>query len=1070
MPPSATPRGSLLRATLLLLPLCGVAACGGNGEGGFGDRSPGDTYAITSANRLISFDRDEPGDARTSVRITGLAAGETLLGIDIRPSDGQLYGLVGGAGGAARVVTIDPATGALAPQFSLVASAADVTSPYAGLQGTRFGIDFNPVPDALRIVSDTGQNLRVALIASGSTAAGDTTTDATLTRDGATATGITAAAYTNAFAEACRTTLYYLDTTGGTLLTTTAPNDGVLTSVGALAEVPSDGASGFEIATSASGTNAAYAALSTASGSILATVDLATGTTTRLGRIAGTGGSARVVGIAMAPPSSSPSQAAGELYGITETNRLVSFNRGAPSKLCTRVSLSGLGAGESVSGLDYRPSSGQLHALGDTAGAARLLTVDPASGATTGVALSQTLAGTAFGMDFNPTGPVALRIVSDTGQNLRVTNVATGDTTADASLNGASTGASAAAYTNSVQGAASTTLYVIDAASDSLLIQSPPNDGVLTSVGPLGVDIGAVNGFDIDGRDNVALVAVSTGAGTTSSLHTVDLSSGALSASLGTIGGGERLRGLTRPTPVTTVFAVDTDNQLVTVSLSAPGTVTAVGPVAPLQGGETILGLDFRPSTGLLYALGDSGRLYTVDPATGATRLPTLLGADPADTGVDGTPAYAGLVGAAYGVDFNPMPAGVPLRIVSDAEQNLRVGNPLTGATFTDGTLSRAATTFSISGTAYTNSRFPSPTATILYALDADGDRLVSITPPNNGTARVIGSTGVDVTASAVMDIAGPSTALAVLDAVTGRTLYTINLATGAATQVSATPIAASGQIRGLAAPLSATDPAADSTVYVVDSTPSLITFARNAPGTATSTTGITGLGTGETVRGIDFRADAGGALYLLTVDAGGAGRLYTLNPSTGAATLVATLAADAGDATAPFTSVAAGSDIDFNPLPASVPLRIIGGTQNLRVANVATGATFTDADVNQPAPDVFAAAYTNSFRPNPASTALFVLDAASGSLLQQVPPNNGTLVPIGPLSGGSTYTTLGGFDIAGGANGVALAAMRLSVGGVPETQSRLYRIDLATGAATEVVAGTPIGGAPVGSLAIRIQ
>ena len=1070
MSPSVFPRTRLLRvAALALLPMFVLSACGGDDDdnGGSSSGLPGDTYAVTTTNRLISFDRAVPQIARTTVAIGGLAADETLVGIDIRPSDGQLYGLVSDAAGAARVVTINPGTGATTALFELVANAADASDPYTALQGTDFGIDFNPVPDALRIVSDAGENLRVAMSAAGATPAGATTTDASLTLSGSAAAGITAAAYTNAFSDACRTALYYLDTVSGTLLTTSSPNDGVLTVVGSLGQAPGS-ESAFEISTGTNGSNSAFAALDIDGQSVLLSVNLSSGATTSLGAIDGLGAGELVRGIAMAPPTSAPTQAVGELYGLTEGNRLISFNRGSPAKLCTRVLLSGLNLGEIPSGLDFRPSTGQIYALGNASGTARLLTIDPVTGATSGIALSQLLVGTEFGMDFNPTGPVALRIVSDSGQNLRVTDIGTGATTADSTLNGAAAGATAAAYTNSVQGAGTTTLYVIDPLTDSLLIQSPPNNGVLTLVGELGVDITAVNGFDIDGRDNVALVAVSTGSNTTSTLHTLNLTTGALSAALGTVGGSERLRGLTRPTPVTTVFAVDTDNQLVTLSLSAPGTVTPIGAIAPLQADETVLGLDFRPSTGLLYALGDSGRLYTVDPATGATSSPTLLSADAADS-IDGNPAYTGLVGSEFGVDFNPMPAGVPLRIVSDAEQNLRVSNPLTGATFTDADLARAATTFAISGTAYTNSSFPAPTSTVLYGLDAAGDRLVAITPPNNGVTRVIGATGVDVTASAVMDIAGPSTALAVLDAVTAKTLYTVNLATGAATQVSATPIGASGQIRGLAAPLSATDPAAGSTVYVVDSTPSLVQFARNAPG-VTTTTAITGLGGGETVRGIDFRADAGGALHLLTVDAGNAGRLYTVNTTTGAATLVSVLAADASDTTTAYTTLGAGSDIDFNPLPASVPLRIVNGTQNLRVATVGTGATFTDTDVGQPTPDVFAAAYTNSFTPNPASTALYVLDAANGSLLQQVPPNNGTLVTVGALSAGSLYSTLGEFDIAGGDNGVALAALQLVVATVPEAQSRLYRVNLATGATTELVAGTPIGGSPVRGLAIRIR
>ena len=73
----------------------------------------------------------------------------------------------------------------------LSADAADATSPFAMLSGTAFGVDFNPMADRLRIVSDTEQNLRANVDT------GATTTDATLNRG---AFAVTAAAYTNNFA------------------------------------------------------------------------------------------------------------------------------------------------------------------------------------------------------------------------------------------------------------------------------------------------------------------------------------------------------------------------------------------------------------------------------------------------------------------------------------------------------------------------------------------------------------------------------------------------------------------------------------------------------------------------------------------------------------------------------------------------------------------------------------------------------------------------------------------------------------------------------------------------------
>jgi hypothetical protein len=78
-----------------------------------------------------------------------VTAGTTLVGVDVRPDDRQLVA-EGNVGGVGTVYTIDPASGA----------ATAINSGFT-LIGSAFGVDFNPVPNALRIVSDTDQNLRI---------------------------------------------------------------------------------------------------------------------------------------------------------------------------------------------------------------------------------------------------------------------------------------------------------------------------------------------------------------------------------------------------------------------------------------------------------------------------------------------------------------------------------------------------------------------------------------------------------------------------------------------------------------------------------------------------------------------------------------------------------------------------------------------------------------------------------------------------------------------------------------------------------------------------------------------
>ncbi len=119
----------------------------------------GDTFALTSDNRLVTFNRSAPA-IPNAVRISGLLMGEDLLGIDIRPGGtpaGELYALSDGG----RIYTINVSTGAATRKGMLVPDPADTTNPFSALDGTDFGVDFNPVSDRLRIVSNTGQNLRV---------------------------------------------------------------------------------------------------------------------------------------------------------------------------------------------------------------------------------------------------------------------------------------------------------------------------------------------------------------------------------------------------------------------------------------------------------------------------------------------------------------------------------------------------------------------------------------------------------------------------------------------------------------------------------------------------------------------------------------------------------------------------------------------------------------------------------------------------------------------------------------------------------------------------------------------
>ena len=222
--------------------------------------------------------------------------------------------------------------------------------------------------------------------------------------------------------------------------------------------------------------------------------------------------------------------AAEAFYGVTQDNRLVTFQSDNVTNVEPSHAITGLPGGESIVGLDVRPLNGQLYALGKTS---RLYVINPRTGAARQVGATPfipVLAGASFGFDFNPTVD-RIRVTSDAEQNLRLnpddgtvagvdTNLAyaPGDPGAGTNPNVAGS-----AYTNSFAGATATTLYDIDNARHALVIQNPPNDGTLTTVGALGTDNNAV-AFDI-GDGNVAY-AVLNGEQNRQNLYRIDLSTG----------------------------------------------------------------------------------------------------------------------------------------------------------------------------------------------------------------------------------------------------------------------------------------------------------------------------------------------------------------------------------------------------------------------------------------------------------------------------------------------------------------------------------------------------------------
>jgi hypothetical protein len=499
------------------------------------------------------------------------------------------------------------------------------------------------------------------------------------------------------------------------------------------------------------------------------------------------------------PVADIPAVSTGDVFALTVSNRLLSFNRDTPAAVRTNVVVSGLQNGENLLGIDVRPADGQLYAL---ASSGRLYTINPATGAATLKATLSAdaadtsapftaLAGTDFGVDFNPVAD-RLRVVGNTGQSLRI-NVDTGATTTDGTINGgaAGTAITASAYTNAFAGTTATSLYGIDSANATLYVQNPPNDGKLATPVTLGVSAGSANGFDIDARTNLGYLVSTVGG--VRNLYSVNLGASANAATLvGTIAVSEDIRGLAlRAAQTPVILGLGDDNRLLGFKVSTPNTLDTSVAITGLNGGETLLGIDVRPKDGLLYGLTSSARLVTIDPASGAATVKATLSADAADT----TAPYTAIQGSAFAVDFNPV--ADRLRVIGDTGQSLRI-NVDTGATTTDGAINRAGVPPSVTAAAYTNS-IPNAAATQLFDVDGASSVLALQNPPNDGTLVNVGALGVTIAGSGGMDIGGGNNGLvlAALRTTAGgaSSLYRVDLATGAATLVNGAATPATSRI-----------------------------------------------------------------------------------------------------------------------------------------------------------------------------------------------------------------------------------------------------------------------------------
>ena len=290
----------------------------------------------------------------------------------------------------------------------------------------------------------------------------------------------------------------------------------------------------------------------------------------------------------------------------------------------------------------------------------------------------------------------------------------------------------------------------------------------------LGVAFGAAADFDIDAVSNRGHAALTVGGIT--QLYSIDLNATANAATaLGAIGTDEGIVGLALNTraPAATVLGLTTDHRLLSFDPRTPGTIaSSVAIAAPA--GQSVVGIDIRPSDGLLYAVtkaaDNTGRVYTLDAASGSLAPVATISVP--------------LAGSVFSVDFNP--AANALRIISETGQSLAVNLTSSpgSATMNGAINSPTIAAPTVIGAAYLNSGISAtpPATTTLFSLEASTD-VLSTQVPATGTLTSIGTLGRDIGGQAGFDIAGNRNgrALAAFGSATGPyTLFEVNLATGA--------------------------------------------------------------------------------------------------------------------------------------------------------------------------------------------------------------------------------------------------------------------------------------------------
>src|SRR5664279_292222 len=217
------------------------------------------------------------------------------------------------------------------------------------------------------------------------------------------------------------------------------------------------------------------------------------------------------------------------------------------------------------------------------------------------------------------------------------------------------------------------------------------------------------------------------------------------------------------------LFGVElaTDN-LISFNSDAPGSILTSHAINGLQSGEAIRGIDMGPN-GLLYGLGSSSRLYTIDPNTGQA------------TAVGGQFSTV-LNGSTFGFDIGPTGA----RVTSDLGQALLI-NTSTGVATPQSSLFYASGDPHFGAAPRVDALALNPANGAWIAGDSLANSFATLTP-GTGSLSTIGNAGIDFARNNGLDFSQNTGILYLVSPAASSdpaaNLYTVNPLTGAVSLV----------------------------------------------------------------------------------------------------------------------------------------------------------------------------------------------------------------------------------------------------------------------------------------------